>query len=163
MRLINKADTSLPIGRHSMVLIVMMAFLASCASTNNFSAGKISYIENRLDKAHDFWKGTRYQLGGDSKRGIDCSALMMIIMKDQFDVRIPRTTELQWKEGKKVGAKQLMPGDFVFFKTAPKQLHVGVIIRPGKFLHASTSQGVIISELSNPYWKNRIIGFRRFL
>jgi cell wall-associated NlpC family hydrolase len=148
----------------NIVLIVLSVLvLASCGSSGNFSAGRVKLIENKLDQAYDRWQGTRYQLGGDNSRGIDCSALMMIIMKDQFGVKIPRTTELQIKAGKKVGAKYLMPGDFVFFRTGPNQLHVGILIRPGKFMHASTSQGVTISELNNPYWNKRIIGFRRFL
>ncbi len=145
------------------LFFVALMILASCASTGNYSAGRVKVIENKLDQAYDRWKGTRYQIGGENSRGIDCSALMMIIMKDQFGVKIPRTTELQVKKGKKVSPKFLMPGDFVFFRTGPKQLHVGIIIRPGKFMHASTSQGVIISELNNPYWKKRVIGFRRFL
>jgi len=145
------------------LFFIAMIILASCASTGNYSAGRVKVIENKLDQAYGRWKGTRYQLGGDNSRGIDCSALMMIIMKDQFGVRIPRTTDQQIKKGKKVSPKFLMPGDFVFFRTGPKQLHVGIIIRPGKFMHASTSQGVIISELNNPYWNKRVIGFRRFL
>jgi cell wall-associated NlpC family hydrolase len=147
----------------SIFFLLAIIILASCASTANYSAGRVKVIENKLDQAYDRWQGTRYQLGGDNSRGIDCSALMMIIMKDQFGVKIPRTTDQQIKKGKKVSPKFLMPGDFVFFRTGPRQLHVGVIIRPGKFMHASTSQGVIISELNNPYWNKRIIGFRRFL
>lgn len=163
MRLFLQSKPTIFQKQEAILWFLLFLFLASCASTANYPAGKISYIENRLDRAYDYWKGTQYRLGGESRSGIDCSALMMIIMKDQFDIRIPRTTELQIKEGKKVNPKLLMPGDFVFFKTGPKQLHVGIIIKPGKFMHASTSQGVIISELNNPYWRKKIIGFRRFM
>ncbi|TNE70140.1 hypothetical protein EP331_13275 [bacterium] len=138
-------------------------FALGCAGGKRVSTSKIKAVENKLDQAYDFWQGTPYILGGDNKRGIDCSALMMLIMKDQFGVNVPRTTREQLKKGKRITAKSLLPGDFVFFKTGADTYHVGVIIRPGKFMHASTSKGVIISELNNPYWRERIIGFRRFL
>jgi cell wall-associated NlpC family hydrolase len=142
-------------------LIVFMVM--SCAGGARVSSNKIRAVEAKLDQAYEFWKGTPYQLGGDNKRGIDCSALLMIIMKDQFGVKIPRTTREQLAKGRRISAKSILPGDFIFFKTGANTFHVGVIIRPGKFLHASTSKGVIISEVNNPYWRERVIGYRRFL
>lgn len=144
-------------------LLLVVLITASCSGGGRVSSNKIRAIEAKLDQAYEYWKGTPYQLGGDNKQGIDCSALLMIIMKDQFGIKIPRSTREQFAEGRRVSAKNLLPGDFIFFKTGANTLHVGVLIRPGKFLHASTSNGVIISEMSNPYWRDRIIGFRRFL
>lgn len=145
----------------SLVLLGALSF--SCSTGRKANVASVRSIEAKLDQAYEFWKGTPYQLGGDNKRGIDCSALLMIIMKDQFNVRIPRTTKEQINKGLRVSPRNLMPGDFVFFKTGANTMHVGVLIRPGKFLHASTSKGVIISELNNPYWRERIIGYRRFM
>lgn len=144
-------------------LILLGIMLVNCSGGRKVSTSQIRAIESKLDQAYNYWKGTSYRLGGESKNGIDCSALLMIVMKDQFGVKIPRTTHEQIDKGLKVSPRNLMPGDFVFFKTGANTLHVGILIRPGKFMHASTSQGVTISELNNPYWRSRIIGYRRFM
>lgn len=144
-------------------LILLSLLLMDCSGGRKVNVSQVRAIEAKLEQAYSYWKGTSYRLGGDSKSGIDCSALLMIVMKDQFGVKIPRTTKEQIDKGLKVSPRNLMPGDFVFFKTGANTMHVGVLIRPGKFMHASTSQGVTISELSNPYWRERIIGYRRFM
>ncbi len=67
---------------------------------------------------------------------------------------LPRSTEFQAELGKSIDKDQLRPGDLVFFKTGRTDRHVGVYLEDGMFLHASTSQGVIISGLDESYWKS---------
>ena len=116
-----------------------------------------------LKLAYQDWKGIPYALGGSSYSGVDCSALMQIIFEDYFDKDIPRLTKDQLKQGKKVKRSKVSTGDMVFFKTGKRTLHVGVIIEGDRFLHASTSSGVMISSLSENYWDKRYIEARRVL
>ncbi len=116
-----------------------------------------------LKLAYQDWKGIPYALGGSSYSGVDCSALMQIIFEDYFDKDIPRSTKDQIKYGKKIKRGRVSIGDMVFFKTGKRTLHVGVIVEGDRFLHASTSSGVMISSLSENYWDKRFIEARRVL
>ncbi len=113
--------------------------------------------------AYNDWKGIPYMLGGSSYNGVDCSALMQIVYEDYFGLELPRLTSDQMKTGKKVKLNQIRTGDMVFFKTGRKTLHVGIIVEGDRFLHASTSSGVMISSLSENYWKSRYLEARRVL
>ena len=118
-------------------------------------------IKQKIYAQYRKWKGTRYSLGGMSRRGIDCSGLVYITYRDQFGIELPRTTEYQAQAGKAVRRSDLRAGDLVFFKTSHKVRHVGIYIEGGKFFHASTSRGVTISGLTDYYWKDRYWKARR--
>lgn len=109
-------------------------------------------IRDALMAQHERWEGTPYRLGGTSSSGIDCSALVQNIYADQFNVNLPRTTRHQVNEGAAVTRASLEPGDLVFFRP-PGSRHVGIYVGDNRFLHASTSRGVMISSLDNVYWK----------
>lgn len=111
-------------------------------------------LKNKLYDQFKEWQGVRYQLGGLSKRGIDCSGFVYITYKSRLGVRLPRTTKLQSKLGKEISQRHLKTGDLVFFKTGKATRHVGIYLENNKFLHASLSQGVTISHLNNTYWKS---------
>ncbi|SDJ62506.1 NlpC/P60 family protein [Microbulbifer yueqingensis] len=121
----------------------------------------IGTIEEKLYSQHREWRGTRYQLGGLSKRGIDCSGLVYATYRDQLGVELPRTTRYQSQLGRRIRRNELRAGDLVFFKTGHKVRHVGIYIEDGKFFHASTSRGVTISRLSDYYWRDRFWHARR--
>jgi len=104
---------------------------------------------------HQEWRGTPYRLGGMSKRGIDCSAFVYLAYKELWGETIPRTTSEQLNSGAEVSKDRLKAGDLVFFKTGWTTRHVGIYLSDSKFLHASTSQGVMISTLENSYWKRK--------
>ena len=57
---------------------------------------------------------------------------------------------------KKVSRANLKEGDLVFFRTGKGRKkvpnHVGIYLKNGKFIHTSTSNGVIVSSLSEPYY-----------
>ncbi|MEE8379389.1 MAG: NlpC/P60 family protein [Gammaproteobacteria bacterium] len=109
--------------------------------------------QKRLAKHFSGWERTPYKLGGNSKRGVDCSGFVQITYRDVFSRSIPRTTALLAKRGKNISQKNLKFGDLVFFKTSRKVRHVGIYIGRGKFIHASTSRGVMQSNLGSSYWK----------
>ncbi len=114
-----------------------------------------SKVKHALLQQYKAWKHTRYQLGGDSKRGIDCSGFTQTTFKSKFNITLPHNTTKQAKVGKKVRKNKLQVGDLVFFKTGRNTRHVGMYLGKQEFLHASTSKGVVISTLSNAYWSHR--------
>lgn len=118
-------------------------------------------IKSRILEQYKNWKGTRYHFGGTTRRGIDCSALMQRLFSDSINLALPRTTGEQIHRGQSVSQRQLKPGDLVFFNTGPDRRHVGVYIGGDEFIHASSSQGVTISMLSNHYWQHHYITARR--
>ncbi|AQQ68244.1 hydrolase Nlp/P60 [Microbulbifer agarilyticus] len=118
-------------------------------------------VKASLYKQHQEWKGIPYRLGGMSKRGIDCSALVYLIYRDHMGIELPRTTQYQVLAGESIKRAQLRPGDLVFFKTGRRGRHVGIYLEEGKFLHASVSKGVTISHMADHYWKSRYWRARR--
>jgi cell wall-associated NlpC family hydrolase len=113
--------------------------------------------------------GTPYQWGGTSKRGMDCSGLMVQSF-EAVGVDLPRTSSQQYHAGKPVSRKKIRPGDMVFFSYRRKKKvgHAGLVVEVKSggdilFIHASSSQGVTISRLSSDYWSKRYKGARRIL
>lgn len=113
-----------------------------------------------LLKLIDEWFGTRYRLGGTSKAGIDCSALMQVFFTALYGVSLPRTAREQYKFSHRISRTELREGDLVFFNTTGGVSHVGMYLQNNKFVHASSS-GVTISDLFEDYWMRRFIGVGR--
>ncbi|HEF8773780.1 TPA: bifunctional murein DD-endopeptidase/murein LD-carboxypeptidase [Providencia stuartii] len=109
------------------------------------------------------WKGVSYRLGGTTKSGVDCSSFVQRTFIEQFGVALPRTTSEQESSGKSVSRNSLKAGDLVLFKTGRRMKHVGIYIGDNKFVHASTSSGVIVSEMTNEYWNKRYYAGRRII
>ncbi len=116
------------------------------------SSYSISRVKNILKQQEKHWRGTRYKMGGLSRKGIDCSGFVYITFKDDLGIELPRSTKLQVNIGNFVNKKTLQIGDLVFFKTGLKVRHVGIYVGNLQFIHASTSKGVMVSNLENPYW-----------
>ena len=125
----------------------------------------ISYsnLYDKLNNHYKNWKGVRYKYGGNSKKGIDCSAFVQKTFRDNLNIKIPRTTALQSKVGKEISIDELEMGDLVFFKTGFNSRHVGIYLEGGKFMHASTKRGVTISRLDNIYYRNHFWKIKRVL
>ena len=123
---------------------------------------QIMVIAN-LSEHQQEWRGTRYRIGGNSKSGVDCSGFMQITFRDLFGIDLPRMTVDQAKEGTKISKSELRTGDLVFFNTGrgPNGKHVGVYVKNGQFLHASTKGGVIYSDMDSPYWTKTFWQARR--
>ena len=107
------------------------------------------------------WRGVPYRLGGRDQSGIDCSAFVQITFQSQLGVELPRTTGELARQGRRVDRDELRPGDLVFFKTGFRRRHVGIYMGGERFLHASTSRGVITSSLNNEYWRRHFWKARR--
>ncbi|MCC5935514.1 MAG: C40 family peptidase [Balneolales bacterium] len=145
-----------------LLLFALSLFLGGCGSSSG-SRSDARQVEQRLMQQFQQWRGTPYRLGGITQQGVDCSAFVMLVYRNGFGVELPRTTDQQMRAGTRVNPRQLRVGDLVFFQTGRNTRHVGIVLSGGRFLHASTSQGVIIDELNQPYWQQRFTVARRVL
>jgi NLP/P60 protein len=111
------------------------------------------FAQKKLLASYNNWKGTKYAWGGDSKRGIDCSALTRRVYREVYHKELPRVSTQQVKLGRKVATKNLQPGDILFFKPGGRTNHTTVYVGNSLFINASSSKGVVMSSLKSPYWK----------
>lgn len=114
-----------------------------------------------LYKAINKWLGTRYLYGGTTQRGVDCSSLMQHLYDESVGSSIPRTARLQHEFTKRISRADLKEGDLIFFNTTGGISHVGMYLKNDKFVHASCSRGVTISDLNENYYAKRFIGAGR--
>lgn len=101
------------------------------------------------------WLGVPYRYGGESRSGVDCSGMVMVIYRDVAGLKLPRNTVAQRDYCHEVSRRQLQPGDLVFFsssKGGQKISHVGMYVGNGRIIHASSSRGVIESALEEKYY-----------
>jgi lipoprotein Spr len=111
-----------------------------------------NFIEN--------WYGVRYRMGGKDQKGIDCSAFVQRLYENVFCTSVFRTAMDQFHMCQYVlKADSLKEGDLVFFRNRGKRIsHVGIYLANNFFVHASSSQGVIISNLKETYWSKFYAG-----
>jgi len=112
------------------------------------------------------WYGTQYCFGGSTDSCIDCSSFTQVILRDVYNVKIPRNSQQQFDASTKIEVENLKEGDLVFFNTVSASMiitHVGVYVCNNKFVHASTSKGVTINDLSEKYFAKAFRGAGRFI
>lgn len=126
------------------------------------SSGKKKKGKNKLGellaKEAMTWIGTPYVYGKQNKgSGTDCSGLTMVIYQEVAKIKIPRNSAKQAEFCKNIKEKDVKAGDLVFFATGKSKTqvsHVGLMIDSKRFVHASSSKGVIISEMAGYYQRN---------
>ena len=157
-------------------LFIILFFFEACSSRHypkplpieqkkeiTYKLHKKNFITQQLFHAYKKWAGTKYCYGGENYNGIDCSALTQIIYKEAFNIDIPRTTKQQIKLGRSIAKKDLQEGDILFFKTSYKGLHSAIYLERGYFIHASSTNGVTLSSIYNPYWRTKYYQAKRVL
>ncbi len=118
---------------------------------------------NTLYEFIDEWYGANYHLGGCSKSGIDCSGFAQKLYGEVYGVDLLRTAMEQFKKCKRIKhSKDAEEGDLVFFHIHSRHItHVGIYLANDFFVHASTSGGVMISNLNEDYWHKYFAGAGR--
>jgi lipoprotein Spr len=107
-----------------------------------------------LYKCINGWLGVKYCYSGDTKKGIDCSGFATAVYHDAFGKSLDGSAADIYKEVKPLKRSQLKEGDLVFFKIRKKRVsHIGVYLSNNRFVHASVHEGVVVSDLDEPYYK----------
>mgnify|MGYP001376278679 FL=1 len=151
--------------RNIIVLLVSLSFLSGCISQKKISTKR--KIGRVIEEARTYI-GTPYKWGGNDNRGIDCSGLLVRSF-ESIGLKIPRTTSQQIEIGKSVSLKKSKKGDLVFFafgKSKRKVTHVGILSELKNssdinFIHASSSRGVVETQLIKDYYLKRIRKVKR--
>ncbi|MCW3464705.1 C40 family peptidase [Chitinophaga nivalis] len=116
-------------------------------------------LNHQLYKFIEEWWGTPYRLGGKSRDGIDCSGFVAMLANTVFQLSLTGNSVQLYNQVRRLSTRDLHEGDLVFFKIHHKRIsHVGIYLENDKFVHASTSAGVMISDLNEPYWKKYFAG-----
>ena len=159
------------------VYFLFLIFVASaCRSSARFSTTNSTVHENSSNDSNTSkessalnsfikqWLYTPYKYGGMNKSGIDCSGFSTVVMREVYNITVPRTAGDQYNGGEKVRDGWRNPGDLVFFKNVRGQGvdHVGIYLGNNRFAHSSTSKGVIISDLDEDYYRKRYVGTCRY-
>lgn len=160
-----------------LIFLLGCSLLASCSGSKGVS--KINYrelaraglklgVDIAKDDNHALfieaskWVGVPYRSGGKSMRGVDCSGLTLCICQNAYGVKLSPNSQMQLDRDVKhdVRKSKLQAGDLVFFsgrRSRRKISHVGMYLKEGKFIHASSSRGVRVDRLDDDYWKRRWI------
>lgn len=110
------------------------------------------------------WMGAKYVYGAATKKKTDCSGFVMQVYKGYYGIALDHSASKMYKDGrgKSVSRGGLKEGDLVFFGSLWKIDHVGIYLNGGRFIHASTKHGVMISPMQDKYWGHKYQGARRF-
>jgi probable lipoprotein NlpC len=148
------------------IVFILLPFVVySCGSAKKARI-RDQKIDTIINTARSY-TGTPYRWGGTTRGGIDCSGLLCNSFR-AVNYELPRTSDAQSKIGAKVKIKNLQPGDLVFFATGKKKrkiTHVGMVTDVRglkvKFIHSSSSLGVVENDLDSEYYRKRFITARR--
>lgn len=146
------------------VLLLLVSGCSTRSATGKPSSHHAQVNYSDLDKLypyHNEWHQRPYKFGGLGPNGIDCSAFVQRAYKDLFHIDLPRTTRELANYGKKTSRSQIRTSDLVFFKTGYNTRHVGIYLKEGDFMHASSKYGIIISSMDDPYWQKHYWMTRR--
>lgn len=165
-----------------MLVLVILLLLGGCRSSKSVrrghsGSGKEQRVEVRteLDRVHGMrrsiveealsWEGTPYRYAASEKgSGTDCSGMVLRVFEDVASVKMPRNSQKQADFCDRIDGGKVRPGDLVFFATGsdPKRVsHVGVMLSETLFIHASSKKGVVISDITTPYYQRKFICYGR--
>jgi cell wall-associated NlpC family hydrolase len=149
-----------------------LILFSSCGTLRHGSQRRTDKEISKIIRYAGNFTGTSYRTGGNSPKGFDCSGFIQYVFKE-FNYRLPRTTVEQSKMGTKIaGRKKIRPGDLVFFtgknQRSKKVGHAGIVVDVNgrgnfRFIHASTTGGVMISRDTESYYKSRYLLARRIV
>jgi len=149
---------------YAFYLVALVLFLSSCGTRKYTvksdtkgakAADAMSNLKSKpLYRFITDWTGVRYRFGGLDKGGIDCSGFAYLLEKEIYGVTLPRISRDQASVIRKKDIDNLKEGDLVFFSFGGNDVdHVGVYLNNGFFVHASTTRGVIVDDLTLPAYQ----------
>ncbi len=117
-----------------------------------------------LEKYAKEWLGAKYVYGAASKKKTDCSGYVMQVYKGFYGISLDHNAQRIYDDGRgySIRRTKLQEGDLVFFGNFWKISHVGIYLKGNRFIHASTSDGVVITSMDDKYWSSKYKGARRF-
>ena len=150
------------------ISLATLLLMFSCATSKKANV-RAQKVEQVIRSARAY-TGTPYKYGGTTRAGMDCSGLLCNSFK-AINIDLPRSSADQSKVGTEVTMKDLQPGDLVFFATGRKKrkvTHVGMVTEVRgddevKFIHASSSLGVVETNIYADYYQKRFRGARRVI
>ena len=148
----------------------LILLLISCGSSKRTTVKDISITKTeRIIKQAQAFSGTRYKFGGTTRKGMDCSGLIYVAFQKE-NIVLPRVSRDMAQRGKPVKNKDIDTGDLLFFRTSKSSKrinHVGLVTKVDGddiyFIHATTSKGVLTSNLNERYWNRAYVMARRVL
>jgi len=154
--------------------ICLAIYLISCKSSPPYKSRNETSVTKNSSKAEKIigfaekYLGVKYKAAGTTPAGFDCSGFCQYVF-NKFDIELPRRSDEQAKLGKSIPVNQCQRGDLIFFRGSDKSKsavgHVGIVVSsPGervKFIHSSTSKGIIYDFLDVKYYSERFIGVKR--
>lgn len=113
--------------------------------------------------------GTRYQFGGTTENGFDCTGFINFLFREEAGMTLPRSSrEMINVKAPLVARNNLKPGDVLFFGTTGRRgrvSHAGIYLGDDQFIHSSSrrSGGVRVDKLGDSYWSKTYIEAKRML
>lgn len=179
-RIMNRRHQDRFSGRSGVACVLSLLIcitMAGCGSHSRKETARHHHKEVTLDLSHASktgkriieeaytWMGTPYIYAGAEKgRGTDCSGMVLRVYEDVCGVKLPRNSAKQAEFCKEIRKRDVKTGDLVFFATGkdPRRIsHVGIMIDDDNFIHASSSKGVVVSQVSTPYYIKTFIQYGR--
>lgn len=146
-----------------MVLMVLVACSSRKKTVSTSTAARTAMAMSNLKSKPLYrfindWTGVRYRMGGLDKRGIDCSGFALLLQKNIYGNELPRRSSDQATVIRTKSISQLKEGDLIFFSFGGGAVdHVGIYLNNNYFVHASTTRGVVVDDLSLPAYQRTMV------
>mgnify|MGYP001563757500 CR=1 FL=1 len=144
-----------------LLVVLSLLFLAGRAQARSIVSARTALVESTLD-----YLNIPYLWGGEHPQtGLDCSGFVQRVYR-RAGLAVPRNTREQFKDTRRLGPEEVLPGDLLFFSMhdpgSSKIDHVGIYMGKGYFVHASVSGGIHVESIAKPYFLSRLIGIRKY-
>ncbi|MBC6110448.1 C40 family peptidase [Pedobacter fastidiosus] len=155
--------------KYSFWLILILSLILTACGSRKYTVKSYSKASKAADAMANLkskqlyrfitdWTGVKYRFGGLDKNGVDCSGFAFLLEKEIYGVTLPRISRDQANFVKRKNIDNLHEGDLVFFSFGGSDVdHVGVYLNNGFFVHASTTRGVIVDDLSLPAYQRVLV------